>query len=88
MYQVQVKNTQMQAQRAHAQPPLPPTEPLVPSAVKVHATVVHGVVRAVVMLGCGHEAVIVGEVLAKLGVIYISAVLGPETVDALFERLW
>lgn len=88
-----MKNAQNQAQRAHAQrahaqPPLTSIEPLVPSAVKVHATVIHGVVRAAAMLVCGHEAVLVGEALTKLGVIVISAVLGPEMLDALFERVW
>lgn len=88
MCQVQVKNAQNQAQRAHAHTPLTPNEPLVPSAVKVHATVVHGVVRAVAMVVCGHEAILVGEALAKLGVIVISAVLGPETLNAFVERVW
>lgn len=83
-----MKNAQNQAHRAHTQTPLTPPEPLAPSAVKVHATVVHGVVRAVAMLVCGHEAVLAGEASAKLFVIVISAVLGPAALEALFERLW
>lgn len=84
--QVEVKNAQTQAQRAHAQPPLPP---LVPSVIKVHTTVVNGVVRAVAMLVCGPEAVLVGEALAKLSTTLAAATVGPATLDSwLDENVW
>ncbi|CAM9367124.1 unnamed protein product [Hapterophycus canaliculatus] len=86
--QVQVKNAHNQAQRAHAQPPLPPVEPLVSSAVKVHGAVINGVVRGSCMLVCGREATLVGEGLAKLVVFFSCAVLGPEKQDAFCDHVW
>jgi len=83
-----VKNAQTRAHRAHANPPLPPIEPMVPSDVKFHTTVVNGAIRAVAMLACGPEAVIVGEVLSKFSVTILSAVLGQATLDAWFEHVW
>lgn len=83
-----MKNAQNQAHRAHANPPLPPVEPMVPSDIKVHTTVVNGVIRAVAMLACGPQAVIVGEALSKLSVTIVSAALGQATLDAWFEHVW
>lgn len=83
-----MKNAHNQAQRAHAQPPLPAVEPLVSSAIKVHGAVINGVVRALCMLVCGREATLVGELLGKLGVFVASAVLGPEKQDAFCDRVW
>eukprot|EP00903_Cladosiphon_okamuranus_P013512 g12584.t1 len=85
-FQVEVKNAQTQAQRAHAQPPLPP---LVPSVIKVHTTVVNGVVRAMAMLACGPEAVLVGEALAKLITTFAAATVGPATLGLWLDKyLW
>lgn len=78
----------MQAQLAQSQPPVPPREPIRPSAVKVHGAVVNGVARAAAMLLFGHEAVLAGQVLSKLCVCAASAALGPETLNAFFERVW
>lgn len=87
--QVEVKNAQTQAQRAHAQqPPLRPGELLVPAAIKFHPAVVNGVVGAVAMLVLGPGATLSGEILAKLSVIAIFAVQGPAKLDACYERLW
>lgn len=85
---MEVKNAQTQAQRAHAQPPLPPFEPVVPSVIKVHTTVVNGVVRAVAMLVCGLEAVLVGEALAKLSVTLAAATSAGPAVDEALEYAW
>lgn len=84
-----MKNAQTQAQRAHAQPPLPPFEPVVPSVIKVHTTVVNGVVRAMAMLLCGPEAVLLGEVFTKLSGTLATAIVGPATLDGwLNEYVW
>lgn len=83
--QVQVKNAHNQAQRARAQPPLPPVEPV---AVKTHGAVVNGVVRGITMLLMNPVPALVGEVLAKLGVFVVSAALGPEKLDAFLEHVW
>lgn len=88
LVQVGVKNAQTQAQRAHAQPPLPPFEPVVPSVVKVHTTVVNGVVRGMASLMCGPEAVLVGEALAKLSTTFATATVGPATLDAWVGSVW
>lgn len=85
---MEVKNAQTQAQRSHAQSPLPPFEPVAPSVIKVHTTVVNGVVRAVAMLVCGPEAVLVGEALAKLSTVLATATLGPATPDRAAEYVW
>ncbi|CAM9323553.1 unnamed protein product [Ectocarpus fasciculatus] len=84
-FEVQVKNAHNQAQRARAQPPLPPVEPV---AVKTHGTVVNGVVRGTAMLLMSPVPTLVGEVLAKLGVFVVSAALGPEKLDAFLEHVW
>lgn len=86
--QVKLKNAQMQGQLAQAQHPVPPRILLKTSPVKMRGIVVNGVNRATAMLVFGHEPVILGYVLAKLGVCIASAVLGAEAVNASFERVW
>lgn len=50
---------------------------------------VNGVVRAMAMLVCGAEAVLVGEALAKLSGTLATATVGPATLDAwLNEYVW
>ncbi len=61
---------------------------MIPSDIKIHPTVVNGVIRAVAMLACGPEAVVVGDVLAKFSVTIFSAVLGQATLDACFDYVW
>lgn len=61
---------------------------MIPSDIKVHPTVVNGVVRAIAMLACGPEAVVIGDVLAKVSVTILSAALGQATLDAWFEHVW
>lgn len=40
------------------------------------------------MLTFGHEAILAGQVLAKLGVCVASAIMGPSALNALFELVW
>lgn len=86
--QVKLKNAQIQGQIAQAQHPVPPREQRKPSPVKMRGVVVNGVNRAAAMLFFGPEAVLAGQVLAKLGICIASAVLGAEAVNASFERIW
>ncbi|CAM9611091.1 unnamed protein product [Laminaria digitata] len=87
-FQVKLKNAQIQGQIAQAQHPVPPREQRKPSPVKLRGVVVNGVNRAAAMLVFGHEAVLAGMVLAKLGICIASPVLGAEAVNASFERIW
>lgn len=86
-FQVKLKNAQSQAQLAQAQPSLPPRELATPSTIKVHAPVVNGAVRAAAMLLLGVEAVVVGQVLCRLGLCTASAAIGPNTLDAVYAQV-